>query len=366
MKNIRLLVLTALLLFASLVHAGTVVNVMFVPGGFTALDTFTESNGTQLSAHTPDTANFTWSSGDNTKWTISGNAAVGNPGATNVYTSDFSAGTDDWSATQGTAGGNVDGIDGQDDNLRLTVDSTNNVHYIQRSGLVSGGKTYRIRFDYYIPSGQSNIDGLKVSNGNVAIDGASIETTTDSWTNVDLYFTAGASSYIRFAAYDGVSDTFQDAGGDDVFYIRNVIIDQITENERFCTADMGITSGVFDVDLTMTELTSGLCLLLNSVSSPTYWLECFYNKDTGKVELWKYLNSVGTQLLNVTATYGAGNTLRVTLTKSGANTLVDVKYNGNTIGTQQTLTDSTLVAGTRHGLMSTSSSNSLDNFEVNP
>ena len=141
----------------------------------------------------------------------------------NIYTSDFSGGADGWTGAGGAVGGNIDTIGGQDNNLRLTLNAVNSVHYLNKASSFAVGKTYHLRFDYYIPGGQSNVDGMSVWSGGHLI---STEIITDSWTNIDIYITA-ASTLLRFYAWDGVVTTFQDAGGDDVFYIRNVIIDQL-------------------------------------------------------------------------------------------------------------------------------------------
>ena len=53
------------------------------------------------------------------------------------YTSDFSAGTNSWgdSLDDLTAAGNIDGIGGLDDNLRLTIGSATSQHRAFRSNI---------------------------------------------------------------------------------------------------------------------------------------------------------------------------------------------------------------------------------------
>jgi len=141
----------------------------------------------------------------------------------NVYTSNFSAGVDGWTDNGGAVAGNIDGIGGQNDNLRFTTDNLSGQKRMVKNPLFTAGNCYRVRFDYYIPSGQSNIDGIKPYDGNWHGQ----ESVTDAWTSVDLYFNA-YSTYFWVFATDGGATTFQDAGGDDVFYIRNVIVDRWT------------------------------------------------------------------------------------------------------------------------------------------
>jgi len=138
------------------------------------------------------------------------------------YTSDFSADANGWTASGGTVAGNIEPIGGESDNLRFTTDAANSTHYINHSALLTVGKQYRVTFYYYIPSGQSNIDGIKVTT----FAGTSILTETDAWT-INSLEGLGYYTNINISAYDGAVSTFQDAGGDDVFYIRGMTVTQI-------------------------------------------------------------------------------------------------------------------------------------------
>jgi hypothetical protein len=141
-----------------------------------------------------------------------------------VYSSDFSAGVDGASAVRGTVAGNIDTIGGQDDNLRFTcTDTTSNTHYISAAiGQLITGKRYRISLDFYIPSGQSNIDGIQIRAGSTALNSDS-SPTLDAWGTISGEGIANAGS-VRIDALDGGSGSFQDAGGDDVLYVRNVTV----------------------------------------------------------------------------------------------------------------------------------------------
>ncbi len=144
---------------------------------------------------------------------------------TPTYTSDFSVGADGISATRGTAAGNVDGVDGQDDNFRFTMDSTSGTHFIEKGPTKTVGKYYKITFSYYIPSGQSNIDGIQLPS---TYWGGTTSTlsTVGAWTSVTKIFLA-TNAYIVMYALDGATTSFQDAGGDDVFYLKNIIVTQL-------------------------------------------------------------------------------------------------------------------------------------------
>jgi len=143
---------------------------------------------------------------------------------TNIYTSDFSVDEDGFTSTRATVVGNIDGIDGKDDNLRITVNTDDASHFGQQA-LYTIGKAYRTRFSYDIPSTNSHVDGIAVYFGTVS----SVNyTTVDAWTDVDVYNNV-TSTFLSFCASDGAYLVFQDAGGDDVFYIANGIpIDEVT------------------------------------------------------------------------------------------------------------------------------------------
>lgn len=159
----------------------------------------------------------------------------------NSYTSDFSAGVDGWAASGGAVAGNIDGIGGQNDNLRLTIDNTNAVHYLADGRSTTIGKTCRVRYDYYLPSTNSHMDGVRLLNGNQAT-GAPVGTTQDAWTATDFYHTNTVSTGYRLYGYDGAAISFQDAGGDDVFYVRNFRIEVVTIDTWNDTAD-GLSAG---------------------------------------------------------------------------------------------------------------------------
>jgi hypothetical protein len=143
------------------------------------------------------------------------------------YTSDFSSGEDGWVAAEGAVTGNIDGIGGQNDNLRFTVNAASGVHSAYKSSILTVGKKYKVTFSYYIPSGQSNIDQLQLHSSRWGGVTSNLS-TTDAWTEVEKTFTANNATPI-IQASDGGSTTFQDAGGDDVFYIRGMTVQEITQ-----------------------------------------------------------------------------------------------------------------------------------------
>jgi hypothetical protein len=170
-----------------------------------------------------------------------------------VYTSDFSAGADGWGGVNGTAAGNIDAIGGQDDNLRLTLNTSSSQHYLYKGSLFTTGKRYRLKADFYIPSTNSNMDGIQaqVGTSSATVIQGFVAPTLDTWNKITGEFIATAGSNpdrLSFYGLASASTTFADAGGDDVLYIRNVTITEIGaladfRSERYDTS----TSKLYDI-----------------------------------------------------------------------------------------------------------------------
>jgi hypothetical protein len=147
------------------------------------------------------------------KW---GNQAV-------IYASDFSAGVNGWAASNGTAAGNIDGIGGEDDCLRFTCSVASSTHYLVKN-MLTVGLLYRVSFRYFIPSGQSNVNGIRLASAYWAEQ--TDLTTLDAWTPVTKTFVA-PSALLRIYQTDDGSITFGDAAGDDVIYIKDMVITRV-------------------------------------------------------------------------------------------------------------------------------------------
>jgi len=158
-----------------------------------------------------------------------------------VYNDDFLTDEDGWTADGGTIAGNIDNIASLNNNLRFTCDSLNSVHYITHPNTFVAGSIYSLFFQYYIPSGQSNIDGFRVKQGSTWI--SSLYSITDSWEIASFVFTS-LSNDLTIYALDGGSDTFTDGGGDDVFYIRNMIM--LVRTDRETQVGLISTGGITD------------------------------------------------------------------------------------------------------------------------
>ncbi len=140
------------------------------------------------------------------------------------YTSDFSAGLDSWTGTQGTAAGNIDSILGRNDCLRLTVLGVGGATYLERTSAFFGTTRNRTVISVYVPAAQTYVDGFRVyagdnSTGTLIYDGAS---SNGAWVDVDVtkYI---SSTTIRVYAYIGTSATINALGVGSLMYVRGMV-----------------------------------------------------------------------------------------------------------------------------------------------
>lgn len=151
-----------------------------------------------------------------------------------LYHSNFTTNADGWTATSTVVAGNIDAIsDGttsKDNVLRVTVlDANSTQKRINRVISFEAGKSYYITFDYYIPSGQSNLDGGVITNVvfNPQIFFTSVSETPltiGAWSHYSFFTTVTSGTSVRIYLYDGADITWADAGADDLIYFSNIYI----------------------------------------------------------------------------------------------------------------------------------------------
>ena len=148
---------------------------------------------------------------------------------TAAYTSDFSAGSNGWSSTRATETGNVDGILGVDNTLRVVVDGTaSNTHYAYNPsvpGMVAG-KRYKVGFDYYIPVANSLVNGVQLSQLTQLSNITPVLNVTGAWTTVSpVEFTTFGSRLDLLAVASG--STSFNGNSTDQFYLVNMVLTRI-------------------------------------------------------------------------------------------------------------------------------------------
>lgn len=316
-----------------------------------AYDTFTRADGAIGSSETtgPDgqtTPSLAWTGG-----AISGNKLVITPTlGSEMWDADaaaFTSGTYAW-VTYGT---NVISNDAN----TLKIDYVNNSNgaysYIRDSADLSGdlsiGTWYGFQADIKRTSGSpilytNNLQKL------ITATSTSFETKYATFRNM-----GGANTYVNF---NGTMS-------DDV-WIDNLSIKPLTLSSLFSTVSTSDTDVIASADVTMTAGTqAGVVTNLDSTSSPANFLIAYH--DGTNMHLDKNVGGTYTGLINATVTYSAGATLRVITYHSDASTLkVRVYYNNALVGSEQTVTDAGIISNTKHGLFSTYSGNSFDNFSL--
>jgi collagen type VII alpha len=158
---------------------------------------------------------------------------------TATYTSDFSAGVDNYSSTGNRLlpTGNIDGVsDGTtsyDNCLRGLANNASGNHGTAR-GTYMGftvGKKVRLQFKFYIPTGAANLDGLKVQDNNSGaityLDYSS--GYTGQWYSIDEVVTTNAiealaTSSFQFNTTKAGAISYIGDNSTDLIYFRDVII----------------------------------------------------------------------------------------------------------------------------------------------
>lgn len=160
---------------------------------------------------------------------------------TAVYTSDFSADANGWADYSNTViTGNIDSIGGEDNCLRAYASAVAGVHQFRfppSAVFFPQGKSLRITFKYYIPSGNTNLKKVRLYAGSAAYwtdittgsSYSSFLSETDSWETVslDLVYPA-AIGQLNFGMSTESTESFTGAGvnTDDLFYIKDVVVTQ--------------------------------------------------------------------------------------------------------------------------------------------
>ena len=282
-------------------------------------------------------------------WTIASNKAINTPtkGAEQLENFDFSAWTDDdpdnWAVSNEDVNNYITENPGGKANL--VSDTTAAVDMINaeapgvgvwiRSAIeavtVSAGK-WRVIIDNLVPSN----NWIGTGTGTIVITGRA----------------TGNTNFIIRRDVSGASNIIYD----------DATLKPLTLSTLFASIATSQTNVIADVDIvlaggiTLTE--AGLVLCLDDASSPANFLIAYH--DGTKAHLDKCVAGTYTSLINTTTTYSSGATLKVI--KSG--TSVSLYYNGSQVSTTQTVSDASIINNIIHGLFSTYSGNTLDNYSI--
>jgi len=156
------------------------------------------------------------------------------------YTSNFSAGTDSFAGIGGrsTVDGNQDNVsDGTvsfDDCLKVTQDSTNGGNIGRQAARASTpdaaypGRVFTLTGRYYVPAGQTDINGIKIATGDAATTVWVNSTTVGAWTEFSAtIIKSGASTvFVIFPLKNG-ADSYVASNSTDHLYVVDLVLTEV-------------------------------------------------------------------------------------------------------------------------------------------
>lgn len=142
---------------------------------------------------------------------------------TPAYTANYSGGVDGSVGTRLTSLTGAITHEGLADCIRAIPNTDTNTHYWDKASIMTVGRTYRVSFQYFIPSGQT-LNGIKVTcdNGFSLPGSTGYLSTTGAWTSVEFDIVAGATGLRFYARSNGVIS--YTGNGTDAFYIRALVV----------------------------------------------------------------------------------------------------------------------------------------------
>ncbi len=146
------------------------------------------------------------------------------------YTSDFSSGDDSWGSFDDvTETGNIDGIGGLDNNLRLAIGSATSGHRAYRSSTLPVGQKINFSARVFVPSTNSDVDGILIRDANGTVIVATTAPTQDEWVTVTANDVTPINAQLRVNLQKGAASSFTGNGSDEV-YLREITVTQVTSD----------------------------------------------------------------------------------------------------------------------------------------
>lgn len=133
-----------------------------------------------------------------------------------IYSSNFSAGVDSWTSANLTLAGNIDGIGGQNDCLRLTKTTTGTDFAYPATPTAPGSGVYFCKCDVYIPSsGGVNAVYLRTYGASQS----SVVIVTNQWVTISWMETGAFANQLKSIYATGAIGT--------IFYVKNFTFETI-------------------------------------------------------------------------------------------------------------------------------------------
>jgi hypothetical protein len=148
----------------------------------------------------------------------------------------------------------------------------------------------------------------------------------------------------------------------------NLTIDNVSLKELpFSSCMAGYETGKSNVSCKAgfsldSYINAGIVLNLDDTVSPQNFVLAYMDRFQGteRIRLDKYVSGVISNLISIPFTYSEGAELKVE--KSG--TTYKVFYGGTQVGTDQTISDASIIDNTKHGAFSTSADSVINNLEI--
>lgn len=321
-----------------------------------AADTFTRANGAIGTSETtgPDSQPCTARTWTGTGATVASNVAVITPtaGATiwDAAAAIFTSGIYAWV----TEGNNT--VVNDANSLKITyVDDSDGAKIFFRdaddlSADLTVGAFYQLQADIKVNTGAAGLTIVAAGSFGMGFGTSSTTFVTRAWA---FRATHATTNYIRCWGF----------GTGEILWIDNLGLKALTTSTLFSSLESSTADVVVDVDVTLDAnngSVAGLVMNLDDAADPQNFVIAYHNG--GKAWLDKCVAGTWTQVVNATATYAAGATIRVI--KSG--TSYALFYNNAQVGSTSTISDAGIISNTLHGLFSIYDGNTLDDFVVFP
>lgn len=287
-------------------------------------------------------------------YTISSNKAINTPvtfGAEDITNGNMESGDppDSWVADAATLASEADERTGGAGSASISVTNDGAAKGYAEQALDLPDGTW-IYLDLYAKRITGNIGwNISQSDDTVILSSGS---TSASW--VQKFMTTrlvGAGCKVR--VYTNTTNPGDESRFDDVS------VKAMTLSELFSSLSVSTQDVVADVDVVRAAgHMAGLVLCLDDVATPANFLIAYH--DGTRVYLVKCVAGTYTTLIASAGGYSSGATLRVI--KSGVS--VELWYDGNKVGATQTVNDAGVKDNKIHGLFSTYSANTLDNYSL--
>ena len=188
-----------------------------------------------------------------------------------IYSSDFTTTNDGFNGTRSVTVANqtVGAVSGA---LKVYKDSASGGSYLNKTGAYTAGNSFTVTCDVYIPSTNTNTDGVQFkfnNNGYIAYDARSTQANAiaaDTWTTVTFNVSSesGWTNNLQVAMTDGNSASWQGLNdpNDDVFYIKNY---NIFSNGAILHHPMNEGTGITVNDASTNNFDG-------TISGTSYWL----------------------------------------------------------------------------------------------